>query len=129
MSAGDVLGALSLVIVLGAGAAWFRGLRAVTLEGRRGLFLALFGLATLLGAAAFPGDPGAPGTAAAVVGLLGGGVFCLLGAFSGQARVVPQVRVGRPIPDFTAPDAEGAPFALSSLHGRPFLLKFFRGHW
>jgi peroxiredoxin len=39
------------------------------------------------------------------------------------------VALGQPIPEFTAPDAEGQPFALSSLHGRPYLLKFFRGHW
>jgi peroxiredoxin len=30
---------------------------------------------------------------------------------------------------FSAPDADGREFDLSSLAGRPFLLKFFRGHW
>ena len=37
--------------------------------------------------------------------------------------------VGAPILDFEAPDAEGEPFDLATLRGRPFLLKFFRGHW
>jgi len=39
------------------------------------------------------------------------------------------VRVGGPILDFSAPDENGEPFALASLRGRPYLLKFFRGHW
>jgi len=42
---------------------------------------------------------------------------------------VPSVGVGSPAPDFTARTSEGDDFSLSSLRGRPVLLKFFRGHW
>jgi peroxiredoxin len=48
---------------------------------------------------------------------------------SAQSRNVPRVAVGAPILDFTAPDEHGRPFRLSSLAGRPILLKLFRGHW
>jgi len=39
------------------------------------------------------------------------------------------VKVGEPILRFRARDAEGNDFDLQELAGRPFLLKFFRGHW
>ncbi|MCA9937978.1 MAG: redoxin domain-containing protein [Anaerolineales bacterium] len=39
------------------------------------------------------------------------------------------VRIGEPVPDFTALDGDGNAFTLSSLRGRPVLVKFFRGHW
>ncbi|MGH7819078.1 MAG: hypothetical protein ACREQ9_04830, partial [Candidatus Binatia bacterium] len=60
---------------------------------------------------------------------LGGGAFLALAATGGQANVTPAVRVGEPIIDFTARDDHGDEFRLVSLRGRPFLLKFFRGHW
>ena len=37
--------------------------------------------------------------------------------------------VGKPFLDFEALDGEGRPVRLSSLRGRPILLKFLRGHW
>ena len=33
------------------------------------------------------------------------------------------------IRNFTAKDDQGNSFDLAALRGRPFLLKFFRGHW
>ncbi|GAB4159707.1 MAG: hypothetical protein Fur0021_30870 [Candidatus Promineifilaceae bacterium] len=39
------------------------------------------------------------------------------------------VRRGQPALNFTALDGHGEPFTLSSLSGRPILIKFFRGHW
>ena len=42
---------------------------------------------------------------------------------------VPRVAVGEPAIDFTATDADGKTFTLSSFRGSPVLLKFFRGHW
>ncbi len=64
--------------------------------------------------------------------VLAGGMGC-----GGDARAVaqpvpadvPRVAVGDPYIDFTAPDADGNAFTLSSLDGTPILLKFFRGHW
>lgn len=42
---------------------------------------------------------------------------------------VPNAVIGEVVPDFTTLDSEGESFTLSSLRGRPVLLKFFRGHW
>jgi len=39
------------------------------------------------------------------------------------------VRVGDRYLDFTAKDSNGNAFTLSSLDGKPVLLKFFRAHW
>ncbi|MCB9759474.1 MAG: hypothetical protein H6739_06510 [Alphaproteobacteria bacterium] len=39
------------------------------------------------------------------------------------------VQVGDPILTFEALDGEGRPFHLASMSGRPYLLKFYRGHW
>jgi peroxiredoxin len=61
--------------------------------------------------------------------LLGGLAFLALYAGSGQRPLTPAVTVGEPVLEFHALDDAGQPFDLSTLRGRPFLLKFFRGHW
>jgi peroxiredoxin len=52
-----------------------------------------------------------------------------LAAQARQASLKPAVSVGGPILEFVLPDDAGRAFDLSSLRGRAFLLKFFRGHW
>lgn len=37
--------------------------------------------------------------------------------------------VGEPMPEFAAPDQDGAPFSLKSLRGQRVMVKFFRGSW
>jgi hypothetical protein len=68
--------------------------------------------------------------------IVSGGLAALLGLgfaslrlLSGQAPNRPTVGVGEPMLAFSAPDADGAVFDSASLSGRPYLLKFFRGHW
>jgi len=40
------------------------------------------------------------------------------------------VKVGRPAPDFTLPDATGRPVGLGELRARrPVVLSFYRGRW
>ena len=40
------------------------------------------------------------------------------------------VRVGQPAPDFTLPNAAGAPVSLADLRARgPVVLSFYRGRW
>ena len=40
------------------------------------------------------------------------------------------VKVGQPAPDFTLPNRDGKPVALSALLARgPVVLSFFRGRW
>ena len=41
----------------------------------------------------------------------------------------PAVASGDRYLDFTALDHQGRSFTLSSLEGRPFILKFYRGYW
>jgi cytochrome oxidase Cu insertion factor (SCO1/SenC/PrrC family) len=82
-----------------------------------------------LGALAFAAGPGWLGGALAALTVAGGSVFLATLAISRQVGGSGAFRVGERVPDFTAPDESGAPFNLSSLAGRPLLLKFFRGHW
>jgi hypothetical protein len=82
-----------------------------------------------LAVASLAAEPGLAGGVLAGVALVVSSTFLALQPLSGQARVVPAARVGGPIPDFTAPDDAGEAFQLATLRGRPFLLKFFRGHW
>ncbi len=70
------------------------------------------------------------------LGSIAGGIAALLGfAFLGlrpqssQKPKRPAVEVGGPILGFSAPDENGVDFDLSNLKGKPYLLKFFRGHW
>lgn len=126
---GTVLGFLSFAVALAAGTGWFRLLRAVEIGNRRPLFMAAFGVAVLLGAATFFLDPGVLGGLGAIVGLTLGGTFLGLGSISGQSRHEAAVVVGGPVLDFESVDTDGAAFASTSLAGKAYLLKFFRGHW
>jgi cytochrome oxidase Cu insertion factor (SCO1/SenC/PrrC family) len=96
---------------------------------RRPLVLALAGAGAGLGALALLRGPGLAGGVAAGLALALGALFFALQLLGRQASGAPAVAVGRPILDFMAPDADGRPFALAGLRGRPYLLKFFRGHW
>ncbi len=73
--------------------------------------------------------PGILGSVLDFLSLAAGGMFL----FSTMNSTLPvaslTVRLGGTIPDFTATTSDGLPFALSSLRGDPFILKFYRGHW
>ena len=56
-------------------------------------------------------------------------IFPALRLQSRQQPNRPAVAVGEPMLLFSAPDENGVDFDLSSLNGKPYLLKFFRGHW
>ena len=126
---GDGLGLLAAAVVLGTGVVWVRLIRAVRVPRVRAPYLAMMGVGALLGVAALARGVGAVGGVAAWVAILAGGFFVVLRLQSAQASGEPTAKPGGPIPDFSATDDEGNPFALASLSGRPFLLKFFRGHW
>lgn len=126
---GTALGLASLATAV-ANAAWFFGrVQRVALPQNRVAHDALWAVALALGVAAFANGAGWLGGAGAALGGLLGAAMLLLRLGSPQAKNTPAVAVGGAILDFTAPDENGAPFALSSLAGTPFLLKFFRGHW
>ncbi|MBT4520682.1 MAG: redoxin domain-containing protein [Halieaceae bacterium] len=69
------------------------------------------------------------GNTAAGLSIAIGIFYFILRAQSAQSSVPPIAGVGDKIPDFTALDDNGNEFQLASLQGKPFLLKFFRGHW
>jgi len=126
---GTLLGIAALLLV-GISWAWYaRAIVAVRVPANRRVYIAVMGLGTLLGALSFAVGNGGPGAVSAGAAVIGGLVFIGLRAISGQDKPKPAVSVGEPILDFDAPDEDGHSFSLASLHGRPFLLKFFRGHW
>jgi hypothetical protein len=126
---GAILGFLALALMAQAGFLWLRLIREVRVGERRPWVLFIVLAAIGLGVLAFANRPGVLGGSAAGLALGLGALFLALQGLGRQARRTPAVALGRPILDFTAPDAEGHPFALASLRGRPLLLKFFRGHW
>jgi len=126
---GTILGILAFVFVLTAGVVWMRSIGEVRTGERRPLVLAVVGAGVGMGLLAFAREPGLTGKVGAGLGVAVGSFFLLFQVLGQQSRRTPAVEVGGPILDFTAPDADGKPFQLASLAGRPYLLKFFRGHW
>ena len=126
---GSILGLAGAAMVVGAGARWLRLMNQVRIPANAGGHLVANGVGALLGVTAFVLGTSFAGGIAAGLAVLGGIAFIGLWAASGQPRVTPAVAVGDGIIDFVATDDEGRPFALANLRGKPFLLKFFRGHW
>lgn len=128
-TSGAVLGIVGALVVVGSGVRWLQLMQHVRIPKGRRAFLVANGGGALLGGAALVLGAGAVGGIAAGIAIVGGLLFLGLAATSGQAKVVPAVSVGGDVIAFTATDDEGRSFALGSLRGTPFLLKFFRGHW
>ncbi|HEU4431541.1 MAG TPA: hypothetical protein VFT98_22460 [Myxococcota bacterium] len=126
---GTLLGFASLALGLASSLVFVQRMRRVALAGRRTAHELAWAAALGLGIAAFALGPGWLGGIAAGAGAASGGIMLLLRSRSAQARNAAAVGVGGRILDFTAPDENGAAFTLSSLAGKPLLLKFFRGHW
>ena len=127
-----VSGFLALVafaLVLGAGASWFRRAQAVSLPEDRTGFVALMATAAATGVVALALGAGWFAGTLAGLAVFGGSLFLLLVSISAQKGGSGAFQVGSPVPDFAAPDENGEEFRLSSLSGKPLLLKFFRGHW
>jgi hypothetical protein len=127
--AGFALGLASLAVAATNGL-WFVGrMRRVAVPQNRIAHEALWALALALAVATFWQGAGVIGGVAAGLGGAASLLMLLLRLGGPQARNTPAVAVGGAILDFTAPDENGVPFRLSSLAGKPILLKFFRGHW
>ncbi len=78
--------------------------------------------------AAFVVGVGPLGFVLALLGLAFPGLFTSTHVVAWQPRNI-SVKVGDPVRDFTAVDGQGELFALSSMTGKRYLLKFYRGHW
>lgn len=124
-----MLGFLALLLVAGPAVWWFRLARAVRLPSNRSGFVAAWAGGALLGLVALTHSAGWIGCIPAGLALFAGGMLVALVAISPQQVAENAIRVGEKLRDFSAPDENGARFALAGTVGRPLLLKFFRGHW
>ncbi len=129
MLTGTWLGVVAAALVVAGWAVWMRRISQVRIPRDRTAFFAVFGLGTALGIAALVAGAGIVGGVTAALAILGGGLFLGLRLQSSQDAQEPAVAVGGAILDFAAPDDTGQTFELASVRGKPFLLKFFRGHW
>ena len=127
------LAALSVLVALGAIAAYALLLRVPLVRNHPEGYVVAFAVATVLGGLAVVRARGrrwAAWLALALSGLLlvGGAWFDFVGA---RVPDTPSVlRVGERPPDFRLPDAAGQPVTLSEYRGRkPVVLVFYRGHW
>jgi cytochrome oxidase Cu insertion factor (SCO1/SenC/PrrC family) len=122
---------LSVVLSLGAIAAYVALLRVPVVRNHPSLYLVAFALATVIAAIASWRAARWPNLAALVisVALLGLGAYFNF-FLAAVPAATPLVRVGESAPDFTLPDATGAPVTLASFRERaPVVLVFYRGSW
>ncbi len=109
-----MLGLLALIVVAATVYNWLQLIQRVAIPRDRRAWFAVF----------------LAGGALGVIAIAQGGFFSTL--FRLQSRQQPNrpaVAVGDPMIPFVAPDEHGNDFDLASLSGKPYLLKFFRGHW
>jgi peroxiredoxin len=126
---GTLSGLIAAAIILVAGIRWMQLTYRVQLPADATPYVVACAAAAVLGLGALVLGTGVIGGIAGGLSLVGGLAFLALFSASGQRRRPPAVAVGEPVLDVTTTDDEGRAFTLSSLRGRPFLLKFFRGHW
>lgn len=124
-----MLSFLGLAIVIATGVRWFQLIQKVAIPRNRMNFHLSFGAGALLGLVGAISGSGFLTTLVGGLAAFVGTVFPLLRLQSSQKAAAPTLSVGDPILAFTAPDEHGADFDLASLKGKPYLLKFFRGHW
>ena len=122
---------LSILVSLGAIAGYVAFLRVPTVRNHPELYLVAFALATLIAAAASWRAARWPNLVAlalsAVLLVLGGYFNFVLARVPATATAL---KVGEPAPDFTLPDAMGAPVSLASFRDRtPVVVVFCRGSW
>ncbi len=123
-----MLGLLALAIVATTVWIWFQMINAVTIPRNRTGYFALFVTGGVLGVTAI-WQGGFFSTAFAIPAVVVGFVFPALRMQSKQQPNQPSVAIGEDMLTFVAPDENGVDFDLGSLLGKPYLLKFFRGHW
>ncbi|MBW2423192.1 MAG: hypothetical protein JRG86_03040 [Deltaproteobacteria bacterium] len=129
MTPATVLGWLAFALLVVSTLLWFRLAGQVRLPRNRSGFVLAWSGAALLGGLAIYAGAGWLAGIPAVLAVFAGGMLSILTAVSAQQAAPDAIAVGEPLRDFAALDEEGRRFELSSLRGRPILLKFFRGHW
>lgn len=127
------LAALSVVVAIGAVAAYALLLGVPLVRNHPEGYVAAFAVAAALAALAVRRARGRrwPAWLALALSsllLVGGAWFNFVGARVPDAPTA--LRVGEPPPDFTLPDAAGRPVSLAEYRGRtPVVLVFYRGYW
>src|SRR5882672_6021481 len=127
------LAALSVIVAVGAVAAYVLLIRAAVVRNHPEGYVVAFALATALAALAVIRARGRRWPAWLALGL--SGLLLLGGAWFnfGVARVPAPptaLRVGDPPPGFTLPDAAGRPVSLVDYRGKkPVVIVFYRGYW
>lgn len=124
-----MLSLIGLAIVVATGVRWFQLIQKVAIPRNRMGFHLAFGGGALLGLSGAITGTGWLTTIVGGIAAVVGTAMPLLRLQSGQKSLEPTLSVGEPILAFTALDEHGAEFDLASLSGKPYLLKFFRGHW
>ncbi len=126
---GYVLILVALGLVVGTVAVYWPKVKALRVPLRPVGYQAAMVLGIVLALIGFVKDPGLLSGMAASLAILAGGSFLFITLTSGLPEKLPSAGVDQPAPDFSAKDADGNNFTLSSLKGRTVLLKFFRGYW
>lgn len=122
---------LSVLLSVGAVAGYYAFLRVPGVRNHPELYLVAFALGALIAGGASWRAPRWPNLVAfalsAVLLILGGYFNFVLAKIPATATAL---RVGEAAPDFTLPDATGAPVSLASFRERaPVVLVFYRGYW
>ncbi len=127
------LAALSVVVAIGAAAAYVFLLRVALVRNHPEGYVVAFALATALAALAVVRARDRQWPAWLALGLsslllLGGAWFNFVVA---RVPATPTaLRVGERPPDFTLPDAAGRPVSLADYRGKkPVVIVFYRGYW
>ena len=122
---------LSVLLSVGAIAGYVAFLRVPAVRNHPELYLVAFALATVIAGVASWRAARWPNFVAlgisAILLILGGYFNFVLARVPATATAL---KVGEPAPDFTLPDAGGAPVSLASFRGQaPVVLVFYRGYW
>lgn len=116
-------------VVAGAWASYWPRIRAHRVPRKPRAWQAAMIAGIALGLLSFVMGPGLGGGVLALVAIIAATFFLFSSFMSVLPPVVPTVTLGDRYLDFAASDLDGNQFRLSSLAGKPFLLKFYRGHW
>jgi AhpC/TSA family len=127
------LAALSVLVAVGAIAAYALLLRVAIVRNHPEGYVVAFAVATVLAALAAARARARRWPAWLALGLCS--ILLIAGVwFDFVAARVPftptVMRVGERLPDFTLPDAGGRPVSLADFRGKsPVVVIFYRGHW
>jgi len=122
---------VSVLLSVGAIAGYVAFLRVSVVRNHPELYLVAFALATVIAGVASWRAARWPNFVAlglsAILLILGGYFNFVLARVPATATAL---KVGEPAPDFTLPDAAGAPVSLAAFRGpAPVVLVFYRGYW